>query len=56
MNTILVWVLVSVGGYGDHPVRYSPLMTDLESCQRLEKAVREGKYNFTQCVQIQVPK
>ena len=56
MNTILVWVLVSVGSYGNHAVLYSPPMADLESCQRLEKVVREGKYNFTQCVQVRLPK
>jgi hypothetical protein len=56
MNTILVWVLITVGGYNGNEVSYSPPMADLESCQRLEKVVREGKYNFTQCVQIRIPK
>jgi hypothetical protein len=56
MNTILVWVLITVGGSNSNQVVYSQPMVDLESCQRLEKVVREGKYNFTQYVQIRIPK
>ena len=53
MNTILVWVLITVGGGGGSQVVYSPFMADLESCQRLQKAV-EPRVS-AQCVQIRVP-
>ena len=57
MNTILVWILVTVGpsSYGQAAITYSPPMADLESCQRLAdnlyKYVRQA-----QCVQIKVVK
>jgi len=54
MNTILVWVLVSVGGYYGNQVVYSPQMADLESCQRIQKAIEKWA-GQTQCVQIRVP-
>ena len=58
MNTILVWVLITVGGYGGDQVVYSPPMADLESCQRLQKAAKEltNRRLYSQCVQIRVPK
>jgi hypothetical protein len=55
MTSILVWVLVSLGGRNVSEIVYSPPMADLESCQRIQKAVE--RYAFqTQCVQIRVPK
>ena len=60
MNTILVWVLISVGGYNSNQVTYSPPLADLESCQRIQKAAREladSRFRvYSQCVQIRVPK
>lgn len=60
MNTILVWVLISVGGYNGNDVVYSPQMVDLESCERLQKSVsataRPDRYTRTSCVQIKVVK
>jgi hypothetical protein len=59
MNTILVWVLITVGGANGNQVVYSPPMADLESCQRLQKAaeeVRSTRNVSAQCVQIRVPK
>lgn len=61
MNTILVWVLVSVGGYGGNQVTYSPSFADLESCQRTQQAAKD-LVNTTvnsvrsQCVQVKVVK
>jgi hypothetical protein len=60
MTSILVWVLISVGGYGSNQITYSPPMADLESCQRLQQAAKEvisRPYTIqSQCVQIRVPK
>ena len=55
MNTILVWVLVTVGGYNSSEVNYSPPLADLTSCQRLLDSVA-GMPRRAQCVQISVPK
>lgn len=58
MTTILVWVLVTVGGYNTNTITYSPPMSDLESCQRLQIAAKTlVQYYFTnQCVQISIVK
>jgi hypothetical protein len=59
MNTILVWVLITVGGANGNQVVYSPPMADLESCQRLQKeaeALKPTSNIRAQCVQIRVPK
>jgi hypothetical protein len=55
MTHILVWVLVSLGGRNDSEIVYSPPMADLESCQRLQKAVERQVFQ-SQCIQIRVPK
>lgn len=39
MNTILVWVLITVGGYNSNQVVYSPPILDLATCQFLQKNV-----------------
>ncbi len=54
MNTILVWVLVTVGGYHSNQVTYSPQMADLESCQRIQQSIEKWA-GRTQCVQIRIP-
>lgn len=59
MNTILVWIFVSVGGYNGNEVFYSPPMADLESCQRLQNSsseLRRPAIIAGQCVQIRIPK
>ena len=47
---VLVWVLVVLGN-GNRPATFSPAVQDLESCVRLQNAVR---YQDTQCVQVWV--
>lgn len=57
MNTILVWILVSIGGYNGNNVTYSPPMHELESCLRMQKTVKEfGAQLNTRCVQISIIK
>lgn len=61
MNTILVWVMISVGGYSGNEVLYSPPMANLESCQHIQQTAAKlaedrGYRVFSQCVQIRVPK
>ena len=56
MNTIVVWYLVTVGGYGSNQVVYSPPMQDLASCQFLKKSTEEiVPQNYTlraRCIQF----
>ena len=62
MNTVLVWVLVTVGGYaGVRDVVYSPPMPDLKTCEHLRDSVqvlRDTPTNPTteraRCVQIRI--
>jgi hypothetical protein len=62
MNTILVWVLVTVGGAHSSDVSYSPQVADLDSCVRMQKAADELREKLrlrgmsTKCVQITVVK
>ena len=59
MTSILVWVLVAVGGYNGSEVSYSSPLTDLESCQRLQDSIKLiadlPDRVRTRCVQIKVP-
>lgn len=56
MNTVFVWVLVSVSlaGAGGRVVVYSPPMPDLATCQHLEKNVQEVEGRLDRCVQIKM--
>ena len=53
MNTILVWVLVTVGGYNSNQVVYSPPMLDLATCQFLQKTMSDTHIRG-RCVQIRM--
>jgi hypothetical protein len=55
MDTVLVWVLISIGGSVNSEVTYSPPVADLESCQRLQKEVEKWARR-TRCIQIRIPK
>jgi len=55
MTTILVWFLISSGGYGSSDVVYSPPLPDLATCQFLQKnteSIMSFPNNHTRCVQI----
>ena len=56
MNAVLVWVLVSVGGYNSNQVYYSPPMQDLATCEFLQKNLpRRSAYDvYSRCVQIKM--
>ena len=56
MNSVLVWILVTVGGYNGNEVTYSPPMADLATCEFLKKLVTENtKSNAApRCVQIKM--
>lgn len=54
MNTILVWVLVTVGGYNINQVVYSPPMPDLATCQFLQNNMPDAGINRSKCVQIRM--
>jgi hypothetical protein len=63
MNTILVWILVSVGGNGGNQLTYSPQFADLVSCEAVQKSAnksrRDNSYKTdvpAQCVQVRVVK
>lgn len=54
MNTVLVWVLVTFGGYQSALV-YSPPMPDRAMCEHLQKNITETRNVFnTRCVQIRM--
>lgn len=60
MNTILVWILVTVSHSSDRIVSYSPPMADLESCQylaaNLPPVAEANKVYKARCVQVRVVK
>ena len=52
MKTLLVWILVTTGGYNGNVVSYSPPLADLKSCEFLMQNVpTSGK-----CIQVRIPK
>lgn len=63
MQTILVWVLVSVGGQFSGMMNYSPPMPTLQECERIQKVIKDGdnvgnigmKFHI-QCVQMTIVK
>lgn len=57
MNTILVWILVTAGGYNSNQVVYSPPMPDLTTCEFLQKNMPKISSPYTiksECVQIRM--
>lgn len=60
MNTILVWILVTVSNNSYRIVSYSPPMADLESCQylaaNLPSVAEADKVYKARCVQVRVLK
>ena len=58
MNTILVWVLITVGGRDLDQVVYSPPMPDLSTCEFLQKNATElvpKRFALrSKCVQIRM--
>jgi hypothetical protein len=54
---VWVWVLVSAPTFYGHsttPITYSPLVHDLESCQRMAEFLTRNEVK-SQCIQIKVP-
>lgn len=57
MNYVLMWVLVSIGGYNGNTVSYSPPVSDLETCQFIAEQIDSMAYvRKMKCVQIKVLK
>lgn len=57
MNTVLVWVLVTLGGYGGDQVTYSPPMPDLATCEFLRNNALETRRSAqlqARCIQIRM--
>ena len=56
MTTILVWYMITVGGYNANDVVYSPPMPDLPQCELLRKSVKEisSTTGQTRCVQMRI--
>lgn len=54
MNTILVWVLVTVGGHNSSQVVYSPPMPDLAMCEFLQNNIPDPGFIRSRCVQIRM--
>jgi hypothetical protein len=63
MNTILVWILVSVAGPTGNQLAYSPQFADLASCEAVQNSANKNRRNNgyrtdipAQCVQVRVVK
>ena len=56
MNTVLVWVLVTLGGYGGNTVTYSPYIADRKSCEFLQDSLPNSNILTSRCIQIRVVK
>ena len=55
VESILVWVLVvAPSGHQNSPIISLP-MTDLASCQQVQKAIVARSERSTQCVEVRVP-
>jgi hypothetical protein len=57
MNTILVWILVSVGGNNGNQVVYSPNFADLATCEVVRKSAEDSASGYrirSQCLQVKV--
>lgn len=57
MNTVLVWVLITLGGAGGDQMTYSPPMPDLATCEFLKKNALETRPSAqlkARCVQIRI--
>jgi hypothetical protein len=52
MNSIAMWVLVIAAGNAHNQPVISLPVVDLPSCERLQRAVRQGDHRPTQCVQV----
>ena len=53
-STILVWFVVSTGGYGGGNAAYSPPVADLASCQRIQ-AIIAKRVATSACVEAHIP-
>jgi hypothetical protein len=57
MNTIVIaWVLVVSASTNQNSPIISPLVADLASCERMQRAVEYGSGRSTQCVEVKVLK
>ena len=60
MNTMLVWFLVSTGGYYSGLMNFSPPFATLQECQRVQKIIKESDdidvKVHTHCIQMTVVK
>jgi hypothetical protein len=60
MNTMLVWFLVSTGGYYSGLMNYSPPFATVQECERVQKILKDadnfGHKFYTQCIQMTVVK
>ena len=59
MNTILVWVLVTMGSSYSGMMTYSPAMATLEECTRIKSIIDADKESLkysTRCIQMHIVK
>ena len=54
MKFIIVWYLISSGGYNSNQVVYSPPMPTVQDCQALAKTLPYEYSSGKQCVQLKV--
>lgn len=56
MNTVLVWVLISVSNHYSGFVTYSPPFASLDECEQVKKEVHSEKLNNfkSKCVKMNI--
>jgi hypothetical protein len=57
MNTVLAWVIISIGGNYSGMLTYSPPMPSLQECERVLNLVAKHDINYkfsSQCVQMTI--
>lgn len=52
---IVVWILVSVGGYSTNNVTYSPPFADLASCRKVAVEMGDDFPRRSKCVEVSIP-
>lgn len=57
MITVLVWYLVTIGGYGSNNVTYSPALATKEDCVFLRENILKHNYMYEKnvsCVGVKI--
>lgn len=56
MKTVIVWYLVTVGGYYNNTVTYSPPLEDAKACKFLQENMPRREIVNSRCIELRVVK